>query len=132
MESEEPGKPKYGAKKKLVLQIVAVLAIIVVLVVIFLSSAPADPYDTVGMVMSNPSKYVNENVEVRGRVEAWSPSYRTFNLTGDGETVAVSYDVLPDAFANGKDVVVKGLFHHNGITYQIDASDIIVGCSSRY
>ncbi|MEE9116937.1 MAG: cytochrome c maturation protein CcmE [Thermoplasmata archaeon] len=139
MEESESEKPKSDAKKRQVLKIVVVLAVIIILVVIFLSSAPADPYDTVEKVMSNPSKYEGKHVEVRGTVEAWSTSRSVFNLTGFSEDdppfIVISYDVLPDQFANGKDVVVKGQFYNNGGTYQIDvigAKNIVVGCSSRY
>ena len=132
-ESEEPPRQrKSDAKRQLVLKVVVVLAIVVILVVLFLSSAPADPYDTVDKVMADPTKYVEKEVEVRGKVEAWSPADGVFNLTGETESILVSYIYVPDSFASGKDVVVTGRFHLNGSTYQIDAVDILVGCSSRY
>ena len=129
---ESPQAPKSDAKKRLVLKIVVVLAIVIILVVIFLSSAPADPYDTVDNVMADPAKYVDKEVEIRGQVTAWSQTSSTFNLTGETYSIVVSYIYVPDAFANGKDVVVTGMFHLNVSTYEIDADDILVGCSSRY
>jgi cytochrome c-type biogenesis protein CcmE len=139
VEETEPEKPDSDAKKRLILKIIVVLAVVVVLAVIFLTSAPADPYDTVDKIMSNPSKYEGTEIEVRGRAEAWFPGQQVFNLTGYSEEnqtqIVISYNSVPSQFANGKDVVVKGLFHHNGSTYQIDVTDpndIIVGCSSRY
>ncbi|MCK4948529.1 MAG: cytochrome c maturation protein CcmE [Thermoplasmata archaeon] len=139
MEETEPQKPESDAKKKLILKVVVVLAVIAILVVIFLSAAPADPYDTVDKVMADPSKYEGKQVEVRGTVETWLPFESAFNLTGYSEEdptyIVISYNAVPSQFANGKDVVVKGLFHHNGSAYQIDvvdANDILVGCSSRY
>lgn len=132
-ESEEPPRQRESdAKRQLVLKVVVVLAIVVILVVLFLSAAPAAPYDTVDEVMADPTKYVDEEVEVRGKVEAWSQASGTFNLTGETESILVSYIYVPDSFASGNDVVVTGRFHLNGSTYQIDAVDILVGCSSRY
>lgn len=124
--------PKSDAKKRLVLKIIVVLAIIIILVVVFLSSAPADPYDTVDNVMADPAKYVDKEVEIRGKVTAWSQLNSTFNLTGEAYSIVVSYTYVPDSFATGKDVVVTGMFHLNVSTYEIDADDILVGCASRY
>jgi cytochrome c-type biogenesis protein CcmE len=139
VEETEPEKPESNAKKKLILKVVVVFAVIAILVVIFLSAAPADPYDTVDQVLADPSKYEGKEIEVRGTVEAWLPLNSTFNLvgfSGDNQTyIVVSYNAVPSQFANGKNVVVKGLFHNNGSSYQIDvgdANDILVGCSSRY
>jgi len=129
---EPPEAPKSDAKKRLVLKVIVVLAIVIILVVIFLSSAPADPYDTVDNGMADPAKYVDNEVEIRGKVTAWSQLDSTFNLTGETHSIVVSYTYVPDAFANGKDVVVTGMFHLNTSTYEIDADDILVGCSSRY
>ncbi len=131
--SEEPPRQRKSyAKRQLVLKAVVVLAIVVILVVLFLSAAPADPYDTVDKVMADPTKYMEKEVEVRGKVEAWSQPDGTFNLTGETESILVSYIYVPDSFASGNDVVVTGRFHLNGSSYQIDAVDILVGCSSRY
>lgn len=129
---EPPQAPKSDAKKRLVLKVIVVLAIVIILVVLFLSSTPADPYDTVDKVMADPAKYVDNEVEIRGKVEAWSQADGTFNLTGETESILVSYIYVPETFASGNDVVVTGRFHLNGSTYQIDAVDILVGCSSRY
>ncbi|MFQ5910149.1 MAG: cytochrome c maturation protein CcmE [Thermoplasmata archaeon] len=134
MEEDEEAlqKPTSGAKRQMILKIIVVLAIIIVLVVIFLSSTPADPYDSVDKLMSDPERYVNKHVEVRGTVEGWSPADKTFNLTGENASVIINYTVVTDSFANGKDVVVKGDFHHDGSSYLIVANDMIVGCASRY
>ncbi len=129
---EPPQAPKSDAKRQLVLKVVVVLAIVVILVVLFLSAVPTDPYDTVDEVMADPTKYVGKEVEIRGKVEAWSRADGTFNLTGETESILVRYIYVPETFASGNDVVVTGRFHLNGSTHQIDAVDILVGCSSRY
>lgn len=126
----------WGRKRRLILQIVVAVAIIAILIIIFLASTPADPYDTVDKIMSDPSKYEGEYVEVRGKVEGWYPSNMTFSLAGyledDPKAIHIVYAVVPESFANGKDVVVKGVFDHNGLIYEIGAEEIVVGCSSRY
>jgi cytochrome c-type biogenesis protein CcmE len=139
VEETEPEAPQSDAKKKLVLKVVVVFAVIAILVIIFLSAAPADPYDTVDKIMSDPTKYEGTEVEVRGEVETWNPAESSFNLAGYSEEnptyIVITYNAVPSQFANGKDVVVKGVFHHNGSAYQIDVvdvDDILVGCSSRY
>ena len=139
MEESEAPKPASDAKRRLVLKIAVILAVVVILIAIFLTSTPADPYDTVDKIMSDPSTYDGTEVEVRGVAEGWYPDLNVFNLTGYSEEnqthIVISYSAIPSQFANGKDVVVKGHFHHNGVAYQIDVidpNDIIVGCSSRY
>ena len=133
---ENEGKKGASRKKRLILQIVVAVAIIAILIIIFLASAPADPYDTVDRIMSDPSKYEGEYVEVRGRVEGWYPSNKTFSLAGYSEdnpmAIHIMYAIVPESFSNGKDVVVKGVFDHNGAVYEIGAEEIVVGCSSRY
>jgi len=54
-----------------------------------------------------------------------------FRMTDGKEAVTVVYDgLMPDAFADGRDVVVEGTFQHTDRT--LHASKLVTKCPSKY
>ncbi|HSQ61337.1 MAG TPA: cytochrome c maturation protein CcmE [Acidobacteriota bacterium] len=55
----------------------------------------------------------------------------TFQMTDGKEAIQVVYDgLMPDAFAEGRDVVVEGTFRHADRT--LHASKLVTKCPSKY
>jgi len=55
----------------------------------------------------------------------------TFAMTDGTERIAVVYDgLMPDAFADGREVVVEGLYDHRAQT--LHASKLVTKCPSKY
>ncbi len=55
----------------------------------------------------------------------------SFRMTDGKEAVTVIYDgLMPDAFAEGRDVVVEGTFRHSDRT--LHASKLVTKCPSKY
>jgi cytochrome c-type biogenesis protein CcmE len=55
----------------------------------------------------------------------------TFQMTDGKEAIHVVYDgLMPDAFAEGRDVVVEGTFRHSDRT--LHASKLVTKCPSKY
>jgi len=72
-----------------------------------------------------------------GKVAAGSVSYDqkeprlTFRMTDGAEAIGVVYDgLMPDAFAEGREVVVEGTFRHADRT--LHASKLVTKCPSKY
>lgn len=72
-----------------------------------------------------------------GKVAAGSVSYDqkeprlTFQMTDGAEAIGVVYDgLMPDAFAEGREVVVEGTFRHADRT--LHASKLVTKCPSKY
>ncbi len=86
-------------------------------------------------IAKDPSKYVGAQVEVKGTVQPNSVvaqgGVTSFLVTDpQGNAVRVEYlKAMPETFGEGKVVVVKGTIDERGV---IIASDILVGCPSRY
>lgn len=54
-----------------------------------------------------------------------------FRMTDGKEAVNIVYDgLMPDAFADGRDVVVEGTFRHSDRT--LHASKLVTKCPSKY
>jgi len=72
-----------------------------------------------------------------GKVKAGSIQYDqkaprlTFAMTDGGESIGVVYDgLLPDAFGDGREVVVEGTYRHADKT--LHASKLVTKCPSKY
>jgi cytochrome c-type biogenesis protein CcmE len=124
-------KSKWTGKRKKLLTAVAVLVIIALALVIgFWGNAPV-PYMTVSQVTDNSSSYIDKEIEIKGSVENWNITARTFDMTDEESVLSVSYDIIPDGFNNGKEIVVSGILRGtNGLV--LDADEITVGCPSKY
>src|SRR3954467_10968803 len=54
-----------------------------------------------------------------------------FKMTDGKERIAVVYDgLMPDAFADGREVVVEGAYHHEDRA--LHASKLVTKCPSKY
>lgn len=72
-----------------------------------------------------------------GKVAAGTVSYDqkaprlTFRMTDGAEAIGVVYEgLMPDAFAEGREVVVEGTFRHADRT--LHASKLVTKCPSKY
>lgn len=129
-EAEKPRSRLTGKRKKLLTAVAVLVIIALALVVGFWGNAPV-PYMTVSQVIDNPSSYVDKEIEIKGLVENWNTTARTFDLTDDESVLTVSYDSIPDGFNNEKEIVVSGVLKGtNGLV--LEADKITVGCPSKY
>jgi cytochrome c-type biogenesis protein CcmE len=129
-DASERKRPKKRFSRKMKGLIIAVVIIVIALIIGLWGSGPA-PYTTVNDVVGNSDPYLDKTIEIRGTVEDWNASAKTFNLTGTEGNIIVTYVIVPEGFNNGKDVVVKGILKNdNGLV--MESSDIQVGCPSKY
>jgi len=96
-------------------------------------------YMTIEEFVAQKSALANEGVRVAGRVRdgsmQWDP--KTLNLRFEladfkspDDGVPVRYTgILPDMFAEGRDVIVEGKYGNNGI---FQAHTIMTSCPSKY
>ncbi len=114
--------------------LIVVIIIVVALIIGLWGAAPGD-YMSVKDVVKNSAKYIGEEVEVKGKVGNWTGN-QTFTIIDDNNAsiaISVVHDgALPEGFATGKVVVVKGILENevNGLT--IKSTKIQVGCPSKY
>jgi cytochrome c-type biogenesis protein CcmE len=129
-EADRPKSRLTGKRKKLLTAVAVLVIIALALVVGFWGNAPV-PYMTVSQVTDSPSYYVDKEIEIKGFVENWNSTARTFDMTDEESVLKVSYDVIPDGFNNGKEIVVSGILKgSNGL--ELEADEITVGCPSKY
>lgn len=124
-------------------QVLLALAVILAAVVWAVTGASqGDPYRDVHQVLDEPERYTGA-VSVPGRVVANSTTtddgtirFTLEDISGDlahaNRTIDVVYaGVLPDGFGPKK-VVVSGALTSGPTGWTLLASDIKVGCSSKY
>jgi cytochrome c-type biogenesis protein CcmE len=95
-------------------------------------------YLTIDEFLSRREAVANEGIRVAGRVGAgsmqWNPStldlrFRLASFDGhDGVDVAYN-GVLPDMFAEGRDVIVEGTYSTSGTLH---ARTLLTSCPSKY
>jgi cytochrome c-type biogenesis protein CcmE len=97
-------------------------------------------YFTIEEFLPKKESLVGEGVRVAGRVQAGSIDKKTSSagtelrfLLGDFSkegAVAVQYTgILPDMFAEGRDVIVEGKYSREGV---LRAQTIMTSCPSKY
>ena len=93
-------------------------------------------YYTVAELKENVTELIGEEIRVAGKVEENSIDWDggnftlTFTLIDEEENLPiVYYDVIPDNFQEGRDVVVDGIYYENGIFI---ADEILTKCPSKY
>lgn len=127
------GKKKRKFGKKIYI-IIGVIIIVVVLIIGFWGVHGGESYPTVSDVLKDVNKYLNKDVEVKGKVKKDSidPMNRTFILTDGDKDLKINYtDILPSNFEEEKEVVIRGkLFQRTELI--LEAEEIIVGCPSKY
>jgi cytochrome c-type biogenesis protein CcmE len=94
-------------------------------------------YFTIDEFLSQREALANEDVRVAGRVGAdsvdWNSStldlhFRLASFEGD-DGVAVTYNgILPDMFAEGRDVIVEGTYASG----TLEAHTLLTSCPSKY
>jgi len=95
-------------------------------------------YLTIDEFLSRREAIANEGVRVAGRVGAgsmqWNPStldlrFRLASFDGHDGVDVVYNGVLPDMFAEGRDVIVEGTY---GAAGTLRARTLLTSCPSKY
>ncbi|NOT55699.1 MAG: cytochrome c maturation protein CcmE [Deltaproteobacteria bacterium] len=101
-------------------------------------------YLTIEEFLPKRADFSNEGVRVAGRVQAgtinWDPkdlrlsfslgSFKEGETPAAGSGVLVRYQgILPDMFAEGRDVIVEGRYHPTDV---LEAKTIMTSCPSKY
>ena len=105
------------------------------LVGVILMEAP-EPTGTVDEVMESPSKYVDEEISIRGEVLDGSidNSTMTFILHGSNYNISINY--VDASVSNGLDdnrtVYAQGVLKYSNGEYFLEADIIKTSCPSKY
>jgi hypothetical protein len=105
------------------------------LVGVILMEAP-EPTRTVDEVMESPSKYVDEEISIRGEVLDGSidNSTMTFILHGSNYNISINY--VDASVSNGLDdnrtVYAQGVLKYSNGEYFLEADIIKTSCPSKY
>jgi len=95
-------------------------------------------YLTIDEFLTKREAMANEGVRVAGRVGAqsvnWNPStldlrFRLTSFDGQGGVDVTYNGVLPDMFAEGRDVIVEGVYVAGGA---LQARTLLTSCPSKY
>lgn len=95
-------------------------------------------YLTIDEFLSRREAVAGEGLRVAGRVAAdsmhWSPStldlqFRLASFDGQGGVDVTYNGVLPDMFAEGRDVIVEGTYERDGV---FRARTLMTSCPSKY
>ncbi len=113
------------------------VALLVLISLMFLSIHPEVQY-TVDEVMASPNEFTSEEVHLRGTVLEGSvdDQSKIFILQGSNEESQIFIDIssvaLPDGFAEGYVIAVKGDLMQQDGKWTISANSIQTGCPSKY
>jgi cytochrome c-type biogenesis protein CcmE len=106
------------------------------LILLMLISVDPEVQYTVDEIMESPDDFTNEEVHLRGTVMEGSVDDvgKIFILSGTEAQIFVdiSYVALPDGFAEGYVIAVKGDLLKVDDKWVISASSIQTGCPSKY
>ena len=91
---------------------------------------------TVDDLMSEPEKFQDSDIFVRGVVSEGSVSQEgmTFNLEGISMSILVDFSqsAIPDGFDEGKTIAVRGILTKIDGFWIIESNEIQTGCPSKY
>ncbi|MCP2502897.1 MAG: cytochrome c maturation protein CcmE [Candidatus Thalassarchaeaceae archaeon] len=113
------------------------VALLVLISLMFISIDPEVQY-TVDEVMASPNEFTSEEVHLRGTVLEGSvdDQSKIFILQGSNEESQIFIDIssvaLPDGFAEGYVIAVKGDLIQQDGKWTISANSIQTGCPSKY
>ncbi len=131
-EDDKPKRKKFSSKKKKILIVVVIIAI--ALIIVLWGAAPGD-YVSLKTVVENRGHYLGEEVEVKGKVGNWSGG-QNFTMVDDNDiTIAIEVvhdGAIPEGFATGKVIVVKGKLEEQDGNLTLSSTKIQVGCPSKY
>jgi cytochrome c-type biogenesis protein CcmE len=134
--NESPRKPKRGILSTTRGRLVIVIVIVGIALAIGLWGAAPEGYITLEEVAKNSNSYQGKEIEVVGKVGNWTGGLN-FTLVGRSDENVSMFVIhekeIPDGFAEGKDVVVKGKLDNGAdeLTFRSTYS-IQVGCPSKY
>ena len=105
------------------------------LVGVILLEAP-EPTRTVDEVMNSPSKFVDEEISLRGEVLDGSIDNSTMRFILHGNTHNIIIEYLDASVSNGLDdnrtVYAQGILKYSNGEYYLDADLIKTSCPSKY
>ena len=131
----EPPRPRrrFSSKQVKVLVIVVVIAVIVIL--LLWGMVPARIIDA-GQVVKDPTGYKGKTIFVKGTVVSWNMGSRNFTLADPLDravTLNVSYSgAFPSGFGLNVSAIVKGTITTVSEVPRMDATEIQIGCPSKY
>ena len=117
-------------------RLVVVFVIIGIALAIGLWGATPGSYLSLEEVAENSDSYTGKEIEVMGKVGNWTGGLN-FTLIGRSDENITMFVIhereIPDGFAEGKDVVIKGKLENGAddLTFRSTHS-IQVGCPSKY
>ncbi len=122
------------ANKKTKLIIISI-AMSSLLLLMFISVEPEVQY-SVDEIMANPDNYENKELFVRGDVvnNSLIIDEKIFTLTGNNQYLIIDFSTasIPEGFQEGLPVAVKGKLVEINDSWNIQASEVITGCPSKY
>ena len=111
------------------------LSSIAALSLMMLSVDPQTQY-TVDELMNSPNDFQDSEVFVRGVVSNGTvfSNPLTFQLDGLESNVTVDYSMspIPDGFAEGRTIAVRGLLSFYDGIWVLESTEIQTGCPSKY
>jgi|TARA_B100001996_G_C18592071_1_gene566462 cytochrome c-type biogenesis protein CcmE len=125
----------FMAATRLTRLLVVGCSLLALISLMYISVDPEVQY-TVDEIMHSPNDYTSEEIHLRGTVMEGSVNNesKTFILSGTSAQVFIDISsvALPDGFAEGYMIAVKGdLLEENG-KWTITANSIQTGCPSKY
>ena len=122
------------ANKKTKLIIISI-AMSSLLLLMFISVEPEVQY-SVDEIMANPDNYENKELFVRGDVvnNSLIIDEKIFTLSGNNQYLIIDFSTasIPEGFQEGLPVAVKGKLVEINDSWNIQASEVITGCPSKY
>ena len=122
------------ANKKTKLIIISI-AMSSLLLLMFISVEPEVQY-SVDEIMANPDNYENKELFVRGDVvnNSLIIDEKIFTLSGINQYLIIDFSAasIPEGFQEGLPVAVKGKLVEINDSWNIQASEVITGCPSKY
>ena len=111
------------------------LSSIAAFTLMMLSVDPQTQY-TVDEVMNSPDDFKDSEVFVRGVVSNGTvfSDQLTFQLDGLKTNVTVDYSqsAVPDGFAEGRTIAVRGMLSYYDGIWVLESTEIQTGCPSKY
>ena len=122
------------ANKKTKLIIISI-AMSSLLLLMFISVEPEVQY-SVDEIMTNPDNYENKELFVRGDVlnNSLIIEENIFTISGTNQYLIIDFSAasIPEGFQEGLPVAVKGKLVKINNSWNIQASEVITGCPSKY
>ncbi len=134
-----PAAPPAGKGRRLSarrLRLIVVVAVVAVIVTILLWGMVPEKILEVREVLGDAAAYDGTVVQVKGTVRDWNATTGNFTLVDpskETKVILVHYGgAFPEGFGENITVVVKGTFAITVTSYEMEASQIQVGCPSKY